>query len=451
MKSNKPILLFFIAVLHVLIGYFLTSRGLSKGFNFLLLFVAVISIYKSKNKNEEAMLWSAYVVGSEVLFRMTKGLVFYEFPKYMVLLFLVTGLFVEKRRLPIPPVYLIYLLLLLFGISFSDIPYPESLRTNIIFNLSGPVLLGVCALYFYYREISISVLLNAFYYLSLPIISMVSYLYFKTPDLERISFTSNSNFSVTAGFGPNQVSTILGLGIFVLFVMVVYRKRITGYYALDIFLVVYVSYRTLLTLSRGGLITAILAIAIFSFYFILSRRNRSKVLLQFGIMFLLFGVSIWLYTSSVTRGMLDNRYANKATDGSDREDVTTGRVVLLIDEWENFLESPFFGIGVGTSKFKRYNELNIKIPSHSETTRLLGEHGLIGVILLLLLIVVPIVKMNKQSLSNKAFLSAFLVFWFLTINHSAMRLAMPAFVYGLAVMNITSKRDLVLVEVKTNE
>jgi hypothetical protein len=42
----------------------------------------------------------------------------------------------------------------------------------------------------------------------------------------------------------------------------------------------------------------------------------------------------------------------------------------------------------------------------------------------------------KQPFLPRAFLSAFLIFWFLTINHSAMRVAFPAFIYGFSLIII---------------
>ena len=39
---------------------------------------------------------------------------------------------------------------------------------------------------------------------------------------------------------------------------------------------------------------------------------------------------------------------------------------------------------------------------------------------------------NRQNI----FVFAFVVFWLLTINHAAMRLAAPAFVYALSLLKI---------------
>jgi len=38
--------------------------------------------------------------------------------------------------------------------------------------------------------------------------------------------------------------------------------------------------------------------------------------------------------------------------------------------------------------------------------------------------------------SFNMFMLCFVTFWFLTINHAAMRTAIPAFVYSLALLNV---------------
>ena len=38
------------------------------------------------------------------------------------------------------------------------------------------------------------------------------------------------------------------------------------------------------------------------------------------------------------------------------------------------------------------------------------------------------------------FFYAFLIFWFATINHSAMRIAAPAFFYGLALLYVVKPK-----------
>ena len=57
---------------------------------------------------------------------------------------------------------------------------------------------------------------------------------------------------------------------------------------------------------------------------------------------------------------------------------------------------------------------------------------------ILILIFVPIVFWVKFK--NNYYFLAFMAFWFLTINHSAMRIALPAFIYGLALLYIVDEK-----------
>jgi hypothetical protein len=72
---------------------------------------------------------------------------------------------------------------------------------------------------------------------------------------------------------------------------------------------------------------------------------------------------------------------------------------------------------------------------------LIEEHGLLGVLALLILLLVPLENIYFSNNYQRAFLVSFYVFWFLTINHSAMRIAFPAFVYGLSLIRISADDD----------
>ena len=88
-----------------------------------------------------------------------------------------------------------------------------------------------------------------------------------------------------------------------------------------------------------------------------------------------------------------------------------------------------FGIGVGNGKYRRLEKGDSVGASHNEITRLIEEHGLIGVFSLLMLLFVPIAHFRKVNYLQKSLLVTFYLFWFLTINHSAMRIAFPGFIY----------------------
>ena len=81
---------------------------------------SILHVIKNSNKNNEALLWSMYIVVFEVLMRMSEGLILHESVKYMVIILLGLGLFYDHKR-PVPFVFLLYLLLMSVGIAF--IPY----------------------------------------------------------------------------------------------------------------------------------------------------------------------------------------------------------------------------------------------------------------------------------------------------------------------------------------
>ena len=431
-KNTRLLLVIF----HLLLGILLLIGVFAKFYALAVVIVGFLSILKNKNSTEQAAMWSAYLAGSDVLFRMSGGMLFHEMHKYAIALFLITALIVEKKKSEVNPIFIFYILLLLIGIAFSDIPYPESVRKAIAFNLSGPISLGIAAIYFYKRQFSVVKLLDVIFCLALPILSMLSLLYFKTPDIRDIVFGGSANFVASGGFGPNQVSTILGVGVFALIAHLLFQKKYTSILFFDVFLIIYLFYRSLLTFSRGGLLTAIAAILFFATLFIYAKKDRMTNLFKYIGIVAFFGISVWIYTSDATGGMLENRYTNKNAKGVKKKDLTTGRTDIFNSELNGLFDNPIFGMGVGSGKFKRMEDTGLEIASHNEMSRLLGEHGLVGILILSMLICIPIVNAWPQPAYAKAFLGAFFIFWFLTINHSAMRVSFPGFIYGLSLIRI---------------
>ena len=429
-------------VVHILLGY---GSSLLRGSNILkivwLLIIGffILNIIFKSNRNEEAFLFAAYISGAEVFIRMSKAMILYETGKYSVILFLIIGIFVGKFKQKFSVALAFYLLLLLLGIVFTRVPEGEYIRKAIAFNLSGPFVLGIAGLYFYKRNITKENLSNALFFMLLPLFSMVSYLYFKTPDLREIVFAGAANFETSGGFGPNQVSTILGLGIFIISALILMNKRVTGYLLLDVFVLLYFVYRALLTFSRGGLITGVVAIISFVIFYTLFKKLSLGAFISYAGLTAVFIVSVWLYTSNITGGMLDNRYAGKNAKGVQKKDISSGRVAILNEQIASFVENPL-GIGVGNGKYKRLGAVgNLTPTSHNEVGRLIEEHGIIGFMILLLLLGLPLLNFWNMDNYNRAFTTAFYVFWFLTINHSAMRIAFPGFIYGLSLIHITNE------------
>jgi len=146
----------------------------------------LIYILQNKNKNNEALMAAAYVAGSEVYFRMTDGMIFYETGKYMIIIFLLVGMFFKGTSSKTVP-YWLFILMMVPGILVSaiNISYGAEFRKLVAFNLSGPVCLGIVAVYCYYKKIKKSDFEKVILMLLLPLISNMFYLYLYTPSLKE--------------------------------------------------------------------------------------------------------------------------------------------------------------------------------------------------------------------------------------------------------------------------
>jgi len=404
-----------------------------------MLAIFVYFIYKiilSKDRVKHVLLATAYITGAEVFLRMTKAFVFYETGKYAVIFFMILGVFFlgfKKNAFP----FILYILLLLPAVlvSLDAIAFDANFRSTVLFNLSGPLCLSFAAIFCYGRSIQLQDFLKVLDYIVYPLISMVIYITLYTPNVQDVVTGTASNSALSGGYGPNQVATVLGLGIFILFTrLLIPYKNILVHWTM-MFLMVVMAYRALLTFSRGGVLVSVIICLVFLFiiYFNTGLKSKAKISLK---VLSIIGVAllVWSYTIIQTGGLIENRYANEDALGREKEDVTTGRVVLLNVEIDAFKENPFFGIGVGQGKFQFKEEIGITSASHNEISRMFSEHGLFGILALLVLIAIPMLtKMNGRK---NIYFYPFFIFWGLTIITTSMRIAAPAFIYALCLLNL---------------
>lgn len=372
----------------------------------------------------------------EVFFRMTKAYVFWETGKYAVIWFSLLGMFYLGFKRNAAP-YLIFVLLLLPGVlvSYEEMTYDVDFRKSVFFNLSGPLCLGVSAVFTYGRTISFRRMLKIIDYIIYPLIATTVYIIVYSPDVRESITGTGSNSAVSGGYGPNQVATVLGLGVFLLLTrLFIPYKNLLVHWTMMFFMAL-MAYRALLTFSRGGVLVAIFISLVFivMFYFASTFKLKLKTSVRI-IGIVVAGLAVWTFTVFQTGGMIENRYENKDAIGREKEDFTTGRAELFKAEISAFMANPVVGVGAGrvSSVFKE--ELGVSIATHNEVSRMLSEHGVFGIFALLVLIFSPIITKAKGR--KNIFFWPFLIFWFLTISHSSMRIAMPAFIYALCLLNI---------------
>jgi len=428
----------YIIFIHICIGFALFYIPFfPKIYGYGILLGGAFFVINSQNKNNEVLYAAAYIVGSEVVLRMTDGNPVYEFSKYGVMIFMLIGIYysgISKNAIP----YWIFILLLIPGlfIGVLTLSFHASLRREISFNISGPVCLGICSLYTYLRRISLNQINNILLMIGLPIISCTVYLTLYTPSIKDIVTGTGSNADLSGGFGPNQVSTVLGLGMFIFVSRLIYGSKTKMLLLINLFVVLNISFRGLVTFSRGGMVTGavMILVLIAMTYFQINKRGRVKM--NYLIVFVALAMlATWSYSSTQTNGLIDKRYANQDAMGRVKESQLTGRAELASDEWQTFKDHPYFGIGVARNQEQRFQRTGEIIVSHNEITRMLAEHGSLGILGLLILFVTPIILYldNKYNI----YILCFVVFWLLTINHAAMRIAAPAFMYSLSLLKVS--------------
>ncbi|WP_299101304.1 O-antigen ligase [uncultured Winogradskyella sp.] len=428
---------------HSVLGLLLyLNESLGKPYFFIALFYFLYRIITASDKSRtlEVLKACAYFVGAEVLLRTTKGSISYEAGKYLVILFVLMGMFykgISGKGYP----YFIYLLFLIPSIfvASTTLSFDANFRTNIAFVLSGPVCLGLSALFCYDKRISYNQISQIMLFMVLPIIAHTAYIYFYTPNLKDVISSTASNRAAAGGWGANQVSAILGLGMFLMAIRLFTKSATLPLKILNASILGLITLRAITTMSRGGVITAIAAIVIYLFYYYRHSkvRKRNEIISIFGLLCVSLMLT-WFVSVSQTGGLVGLRYANKDHLGREKESLTTGRSELFEGELEGFISSPFFGIGSSRAKDERIEQEGQGVTSHSEFSRTLAEHGIFGVIILLILIFKPL-EIRGRNRGNYYFYPL-MAFWFLTINHMSMRLAMPAFIYALALLNVKNEK-----------
>jgi hypothetical protein len=372
------------------------------------------------NRPLQIAQWAAYVVGIEVLWRMCKASIPWEFAKHSISFVCLVSLIRLKQfqsfRLPAT-----YLVLLIPGalLPFLQLPLDEA-RKAVSFNLSGPVCLALCTIRFGGLKLT-SPNFNKLGMLLLgPAAGIASVAIFRlaTSDLD---FSSNSNFAASGGYGPNQVSAILGLGAVLAVLLQLNENRsnfLRGAFAV---LALWLLGQAALTFSRTGLYLFGAAFGAAAIFLLRWKGRGRRVLLV--VVALCAGICAGLpMLDAFTGGKLTERFMDRGLTGRDS--------VALLD-LEVFASKPIVGAGAGVSVYYRA-AAGDDHAAHTEYTRLLADHGLLGAAALVtLLLMFAQALLVARGHWAKAVVAALAVWSLLFMTVSAMRLAAPAVLLGL--------------------
>lgn len=373
----------------------------------------------------------AYIAGGEVLWRMTRAPIPWEFAKYATVLIMAVAIVAEWQRESgerrIRSTYPLFLLLALLPATILTLLQTDfaTAEDSISFNLGGYLAFVLLALYMWARVIDIRVAVRLLLALIAPIVAVTALAVFNTATFAS-EFLLASNWVTSGNYGPNQVSNIMGLAALACVMLSVLLTNARATRLLLIVLsIVFVS-QALLTFSRGGIYSFVLGLTAFGLHTLTTGRARWRflILLILGTT-LLVGV-IFPRLNSFTGGALGERLA---------ELDTTGRLEAAEGDLEAFSDNPLVGTGVGLANEYRALGPGGSLTAHTEYTRLLAEHGLfgIGAFLILAWMLFKRYVANPSGL-GRGFVAGFAI-WSLSIMvHSAMRIEVISLTLALALM-----------------
>lgn len=439
-------------IVHLVIGVMLKFSGSLVAMVFPLVFILMFfDVIYHLDKNNRAGFYVLYLIGFEMIYRMAGAPFSWELGKYVSILLLITGLIISKRRY-IAWHFVFLLLLLIPAVFLAENTDFGSLRSMILFNGSGPLSLVFAGLYFYKRPVYETDYFQQLRFAILPAFTIVAGLTVKA-SIADLEFTSlQSSAEAAGGFGPNQVSTILGWFILLVMLFKINARNITPYAWMDWLLLFYLVLRALITFSRGGVFGSVLALmgAIVVLYYSYGFfRVKVKRAFPYVILGIIFFAGIFLYANSLTNNYLLYRYQGKGTvevltgESTGDKSMLTGRDQLLKADFHTFLEYPLLGVGFGMGEARRSMYYGEKAASHTEYTRFLSEHGSLGLIFMLVgMVIIPFLFFFRaQHPVTRCFFIAFYLLSMFTMFHAAMRLALPGVIFGAAFMRILQDKS----------
>lgn len=397
-----------------------------------------VGIYWAVNKNvklERIALVCAYIIGAEVLWRMAETPIFWEFGKYAPAAIMIVAL-VQRGHFNFPLLPVGYLFLLLPASFLTVLNHGAvDARGMLSFNMSGPFFLFISAWFFSHLRLNYLQVRRILLAIVIPLLGVACTTLFYTVTTENIQFTEESNFATSGGFGPNQVSSMLGFGALAALAGLVLFKndvKLKIYFGVACLLL---TAQSVMTFSRSGIYNAVGAAAILIFFQLKNQKDAVRRLLPIAGVVVLFVFIVFPFMNEFTGGKLQERFEDTGT---------SHRGEIIQSDFAIMMENPLFGVGVGEAHKYRQKFLYAGAASHTEFSRLISEHGVFGILALLSLVLMTVLNIKYQDSGiGKGFVACFVVWSGLFMSNAGMRLAAPSFAWGLSfamIANLVSLR-----------
>ena len=398
----------------------------------LVLFFGVMAALLAKSGERVACV-AAYIAGAEVYWRMRRADVPWEFGKYALVLILAIAIVrMGRLRKGNGSLGILYFLLLLPSaiLTFFSLPSADA-RDALSFNLSGPLALAACVAFFSSLRITPAQMRWVFVCLVAPILSIAVVgsvvLQRYMPD----EFQTGSMAVASGGFGPNQVSAILGLGILAAFLYMVMGTGNPVATVAFAVLSLYLFRQCVITFSRGGLYMAVGGIAAAAFYLAGDKRTRLRLMAGMALVLPVLFFVVWPQLENLTAGAIGERF---------RDTESTGRGLLIEADLETWAENPVLGSGPGMGGKNRLKLFRVAT-AHTEYSRLVAEHGIFGLAAIALLVFLAVTNVRSAPTRlEKALAASMIVYAFLSMAVDGMRLGSIGFAFGLSGARLWAPR-----------
>jgi hypothetical protein len=296
--------------------------------------------------------------------------------------------------------------------------------------MSGPICLFASSWFFSYVRLSFPKLKWLMLVISIPLVSVAMTTLFYTLSNPDIEFNTESNLLTSGGFGPNQVSAMLGLGLYTVVSAYMLFKNSFKMTVILGALALFFAVQSVLTFSRGGMYAAVGALVIGSLFQVDRLGRLIQRLIPVMALGAVFVIVLFPSLDDFTGGKLEERF--ESVD-------TTNRADIISSDLDVFWNDPYFGAGVGRSADERYAISQHYALSHTEFSRLLSEHGMLGVFAIMALGVGSFFNVKRQKQGIGRALSAGAIAWSAFFMLSAgMRLAAPGFIWGMSFVTIVA-------------
>jgi hypothetical protein len=370
--------------------------------------------------------WAAavlgYIAGSEVLWRMTTDRLPWELGKYAVILVCIVAV-IRAGGLQALVGPLLFFSLLLPSVALTMLDFnAEEARQQISFNLSGPLALVICAGFF--RQVRLSSVHVQRMMLALigPVVSIAAIAVFGILTAPEITFNTESNFATSGGFGPNQVSAMLGLGALCAFFCLVIAREGWALRIVMFATLCWLATQSALTFSRGGLFAGGGAAAVSLVFLAREPRLRLRIAIIALLVFVIGRQAVWPRLDEFTGGTITARFTE--ADVTRRDDLGE-------EDLQAWADNPVFGVGPGRSSLIHDDA----IIAHTEFTRLLAEHGSLGALAIVLLLFTGFQNVRRAPSEIARAVAAGAVTWAcLFMLNSAMRTVAPSLMFGLSCL-----------------